>query len=102
MIKDQDELIYIQDENGKEVPFKILKEFDNEEGDRHFIFYIGLEEDAEEVFVGECVKNAQGEDELVEIDSDEDMKFIEEVFDEFLNELDAEDLDEEDEEEDEE
>ncbi len=98
MIGENDELIYIQDEEGKEVPFKILKDFDSEDGSRHFIFYTSIEDDAEEVFVAELLEKENGEGELIDVEEGPDREFVEEVFEEFLNELDAMELEEEDEE----
>ncbi|MCR5741545.1 MAG: hypothetical protein K6G38_03705 [Gammaproteobacteria bacterium] len=96
MIKESDELIYIQDENGKEVPFKILKEFMSEDESKHFVFYISVEDDAEEVYVGELKEQADGSGEIIDVEG-EDREYCEEVFNEFLNELDAMELEEEDE-----
>ena len=102
MIKDQDELIYITDENGKEIPFRVLKDFTNEETKKHYIFYISAEDDADEVFVAELVSDNNGEGELVDVTDEKEMEFCNEVFEEFLNELDAEALEDEELEDDEE
>lgn len=99
MIGENDELIYIQDENGKEVPYKILKDFDSEDGSKHFIFYSSIEDDADEVFVAELLEKENGEGELIDVEEGPDREFCEEVFEEFLNELDALELDEEEDEE---
>lgn len=99
MINENDDLIYIQDEEGKETPYKILKDFYNEDNSKHFLFYMSIEDDAEEVMVGLLNGEIDGEGEILEVESEEDMKFCEEVFEEFLNELDADALEEEDEEE---
>lgn len=93
MIKEDDSLIYIVNEKGKEEPYRILKEFENPINHKHFIFYISIEDDAEDVFVGEIVpssndgKNEAGD--IKEVESDEDMKYCEEIFEEFQNEMDA-------------
>lgn len=96
MIGENDELIYIQDEEGKEVPFKILKDFDSEDGTRHFIFYTSIEDDAEEVFVAELLEKENGEGELIDVEEGPDREFCEEMFEAFLDELDAMELEDED------
>ena len=99
MITEKDELIYITEEDGKEVPFKVLKDFENEESHKHYIFYISVEDDAEEVFVAELIEKENGEGELIDVTNEKELAFCEDVFEEFLNELDAQELDDEEDEE---
>lgn len=102
MINSEKEIFYITNPEGKEEAYRILKEFTNEENGKRFVFYTGLEEDSEEVFAAEVIPSDSENGELFDITDEDDMKYVEDVFDEFLLELEEEEdaLEDEEEEED--
>lgn len=96
MINEDDSLIYITNEKGKEEPYKILKEFENPENHKHFIFYQSIEDNTEQVFVAVIIPKENGEGEITDVDDEKDMAYCQEIFDEYLNELDAEEVSDKD------
>lgn len=102
MINKDEELSFITDEEGKDIPIQVLKEFDSEDGEKRFVIYTDLSDlplEEKEFLVARIITNDDGSLELADVESEEDMEYCEEVFDSLIDELLSEDLSNEEEEE---
>ena len=94
MIREEDELIYITNpETGQEEPFRLVKEIENEENHKTFVFYVPITDEYDTVYCAESVSLEDGSLQLRDVE-EADMPFCEEVFEEIQNELEAEGIDE--------
>ena len=90
MINKNDELSFITGEDGKEKPIQVFEEFEREENGKRFVIYTDIEDiefEDREFFVAEIIKNSDGSEELVEITSEEDMEYCQEVFDSMVDRI---------------
>ena len=102
MIRRDEDLGFITNEDGSETPIQVLGEFVRESNGKKFLIYSDVSDDKQDFFVAELVKNEDGEEELVEVSSESDMEFCQEKFDAIIDRFMSENLsdEEEDEEED--
>ena len=101
-MEDTRELLYVTDENGKEIECEIVLTFENEDNHKCYVVYQIVGDDSGEVYAASYDPDDEGEGRLYPIESDEEWEFVEQVLEEFDSEEDDCDCDHDHEEEDEE
>ena len=106
MINKDEDLGFITDENGKETPIQVIHEITNEENGKRFVIYTDIEDDTsledKEFYVAEIITKEDGSQELQEIEDEKDMEFCQDVFDDIIDSMLADEASDDEEEKDEE
>lgn len=102
----EDNISFITEPDGTETPIRVIKEIVRESDNKRFVIYTDIEDpsDDEEVeyYVAEIVQVGENEDDLEirEIESDEDMDYCQQAFDDLMSEMYADNVSDEEEDED--
>lgn len=83
---------FITDENGKETPIQVIKEFTRESDQKTFIIFTNIEDanegEEQEFFAAELVKIEGSEDyDIKDLESPEDEEYCQNVFEEIQDQL---------------
>ncbi|MBP5342829.1 DUF1292 domain-containing protein [bacterium] len=92
MINKNEDISFITDENGKEIPIQVLEEFTREENGKRFVIYSDIadskdEETERQFLVAEIITLDDGSMELAEVDDESDMAYCQKVFDSIVEEM---------------
>ena len=92
MINNSEDLSFITDENGKEIPIQVLEEFEREENGKRFVIYSDIADNKEseierQFYVAEIITLDDGSMELSEIEDEDDMAYCQTKFDSIVEEI---------------
>ncbi|MCY0882172.1 MAG: Holliday junction resolvase RuvX [Firmicutes bacterium] len=91
-MEDEDEIITLTDENGKEHEFVVVDVIEVEEKEYAILLPIDTEEEEEaEAVILRLEKDAEGDDVLVDIDDDQEWEKVAQAYEELLDEDDEDD-----------
>jgi len=86
MDKEEKEFFIVTDENGKDMKCEIIMTFDSDEFEKSYVVYQIAGDESGECFAATYNPDDGEEGKLMEIESDEEWEFVEEVLENFLEE----------------
>ena len=84
---EEQEKVILLDEDGNEVEARIINVVEIE-GQEYLLYSVPVNDEDENVFVNKIIKNANGEDEFVAIDNEEEKIYVFGILKEMINNLD--------------
>ena len=76
----------VVDENGEEKEFEVVLTFNSEDFGKSYVIYKLPEEESDEVFAAIFDEDAKDGGNLIQVESEEEWKMLEEVLESFLDE----------------
>ncbi|MFA5005985.1 MAG: DUF1292 domain-containing protein [Candidatus Izemoplasmatales bacterium] len=84
MEKDEKEYFIVTDENGKDIKCEIIMTFDSDEFNRSYVVYQVAGDESGEVFAAAYDPESGEEGKLMQIETDAEWEFVEEVLENYL------------------